>query len=98
MHIISDTTIKEFIRKHGDSGESLKAFMHVVKRAQWKSLADVKERYGSVDYLGNDRYCFNIKGNHYRLIALILFPVGKVYIRFIGTHAEYDKLKNASKV
>lgn len=98
MHIITDTAIKEYYRKHADSENALKSFMHEVKRTQWRSLADIKKSYNSVDYLGNDRYCFNIKGNHYRLIALILFPIGKVYIRFIGTHAEYNKLKDATNI
>ena len=52
----------------------------------------------SVDAIGNDRYVFNIRGNHYRLIALIFFDVRTVYIRFVGTHNDYDKLKDCSQV
>lgn len=98
MHIITDTVIKEYYRKHADSENALKSFTAEVKQAKWRNLADIKKTFNSVDYLGNDRYCFNIKGNHYRLIALVLFPIGRIYIRFIGTHVEYDKLKDASNV
>ncbi len=54
---------------------------------------EVKQTFNSVDSMGNDRYVFDIKGNHYRLIALIIFNVRTVYILFIGTHKEYDKVK-----
>jgi len=48
--------------------------------------------FGSVDYVGNNRYVFNIKGNHYRLVAIVIFASQKIYIRFIGTHTEYSKI------
>ena len=59
---------------------------------------NVRDTFGSVDAVGNDRYVFNIKGNDYRLIAMIFFDKRTVYIRFIGTHAEYDKLKDCSTI
>jgi mRNA interferase HigB len=69
-------------------------WMHVstVENTQWKNFAELKAVYPKTDYIGNDRYIFNIKGNKYRIVALILFQVRTVYIRFVGTHKEYDKI------
>jgi mRNA interferase HigB len=52
----------------------------------------MKKTFNSVDVVGNDRYVFNIKGNSYRLVAMIFFDIRTIYIRFIGTHSEYDKI------
>lgn len=60
------------------------------EKADWSCLADIKQTFNSVDYAGNDRFVFNIKGNDYRLVAMILFAAKKVFIRWIGTHKEYD--------
>ncbi len=68
--------------------------MHVstVENTQWKNFAELKAVYPKTDYIGNDRYVFNIKGNKYRIVTMILFQVRTVYIRFVGTHKEYDKI------
>ena len=63
-----------------------------VKRANWNNLLELKKDFNSVDFVGNERYVFNFKGNHYRIVCIIIFASKKVYIRFIGTHAEYDKI------
>jgi len=62
------------------------------KKANWASLRDVKETFNSVDYVGNDRYVFNIKGNKYRIVAMIFIDIRTVYIRFVGTHSDYNKI------
>jgi mRNA interferase HigB len=62
------------------------------KAADWKSLTDIRRSFNNVDFVGNDRYVFNIKGNHYRLVAMIFFSRRTVYIRFVGTHREYDAI------
>ena len=67
------------------------------QRAEWKSLNDIRAVFNSVDFVGNDRYVFNIKGNDNRLVVVIRFFKGRVFIRFIGTHAEYDKIKDIKK-
>jgi mRNA interferase HigB len=64
----------------------------IAKAADWNKLADIKKVFNSVDYVGNDRYAFNIKGNDFRLVAMIFFNKRTLYIRFIGTHSEYDKI------
>ena len=62
------------------------------EEAEWKSLQDIKQTFNSVDYVGNQHYVFNIKGNDFRLVVVIKFTPQHVFIRFIGTHAEYDKI------
>ena len=62
------------------------------RKANWNNLAGIKTDFGSVDYVGNNRFVFNIKGNKYRLIVIIIFISKKVYVRFIGTHKQYDKI------
>ncbi|WP_229313064.1 type II toxin-antitoxin system HigB family toxin [Larkinella terrae] len=64
----------------------------IVSKADWSNLNDVRNTYNSVDYVGNERFVFNIKGNRYRLIATVHFSIRTIYIKFIGTHAEYDRI------
>lgn len=71
--------------------------MRIVEAADWGSLADIRQDFNSVDYVKNDRYVFNIKGNQYRLVAMIHFRVRSLYVRFVGSHAEYNKI-NVSEV
>lgn len=92
MVIISKTKIVEFGSKHSDSINALNKWYDKTKNANWNSLADLKRTFNSVDYVGNDRYVFNIKGNDYRLVAMIFFDVRTVYVRFLGSHSEYDKI------
>ncbi|GHT80562.1 hypothetical protein FACS189467_3020 [Bacteroidia bacterium] len=66
--------------------------------ARWNNFAEIKHTFQSVDAIGNKRYVFNIKGNSYRLIAIVLFVPKFVYVRFIGTHAEYDKITYRSTI
>jgi mRNA interferase HigB len=98
MVIITKTKLNEFGKVHSISTEALNHWYRVVVRADWSSFIDVKKDFNSVDAVGNDRYVFNIKGNAYRLIAMIHFDKRTVYIRFIGTHAAYDKLINCSTI
>lgn len=92
MVVISKTVLVEFGKNHADSLEALNVWYSSVKQADWNSFNDLKSRFKSVDYVGNDRYVFNIKGNKYRLVVMIFFDIRTIYIRFIGTHAEYDKI------
>jgi mRNA interferase HigB len=92
MVILSKTILLEFGAEHADSVEALNIWFDCVKQANWKSLNDIKEMFRTVDYVGNDRYVFNIKGNKYRLVVMIFFNIRTIYIRFIGTHAQYDKI------
>lgn len=97
MRIISRSQIREFSESHSDAKEALDCWFHEVRHADWKSWTDIKSRDPTASPLGNDRYVFNIKGNTYRIIAVIHFASKIVFIRFVGTHAEYDKT-DAEKV
>ncbi|OCX50584.1 addiction module toxin RelE [Mucilaginibacter sp. PPCGB 2223] len=97
MVIISKSIIKDFIEVHHEAETQLENWYDVTKVAEWRNFSDVKNSFNSVDAVGNDRYVFNIKGNKYRLIALIIFKVRTVFILFIGTHSDYDKI-DASNV
>jgi mRNA interferase HigB len=92
MVVISKTRLTDFGRKHGDAVEALNEWWKKTKEANWASLADIRRTFNSVDFVGNDRYVFNIKGKKYRLIAMIFFDKRTLYIRFVDTHAEYDKI------
>lgn len=92
MRIITEEPLKSFIATHPDAKVSLQEWVKIVKNASWENFADIKKSFNSVDSVGNQHYVFNIKGNHYRLVVVIKFTIKWVYIRFIGTHAEYDKI------
>lgn len=96
MVVISYGTLKDFFTKHAAAKDPLNNWYRVVCKADWANFHEMKDLYGSVDAVGNDRFVFNIKGNDFRLVAMIFFDVRTVYIRFVGTHAEYDKLKDCS--
>ena len=98
MRIISFSIIREFIAKHADADVPLRDWYNRVSKADWNSLADMKNTFNTVDYVGNDRYVFNIKGNNYRIVAIVLFINKKVYMRFVGTHEEYDKIKDIKNI
>jgi len=99
MRIISVKKIKDFWldRKYRDSEQSLKAWYHEVKKDKWKNHSDIKNKYKSASILNNNRIVFNIRGNKYRLIVAINYKLEVVFIRFIGTHEEYNKI-NAKEI
>ena len=92
MRIVTYKAIQDFVLKHADADTALKEWYHKVKKQEWESFNDVKNTFGSADYVGNNRIVFNVKGNNYRVVCIVIFASKKVYIRFIGTHAEYDKI------
>jgi mRNA interferase HigB len=92
MVIISKAILREFGEQHPDTIEILNNWYEITKDADWGKFSDIKETFNSVDYVKNDRFVFNIKGNNYRLVAMIFFDIRTVFIRFLGTHAEYDKI------
>ena len=92
MRIFTEQTIKQFTEEHPELKVALQVWVAVVKSSRWTCFADVKKDFNSVDGVGNQHYVFDIMGNHYRIVAVIKFTIGFVYIRFIGTHKEYDKI------
>ena len=97
LRIISKKIFREFWEKHSDSEQQLKAWFQETSNAEWKSPHDIKIEYPSASILADNRVVFNIKGNKYRLIVRINYDYGMTWIRFIGTHAEYDKI-DATKI
>lgn len=97
MRIIAVKTLKLFWQKHNDAEQPLKAWYAEVKAANWRSPAGIKRFYRSASIPGNNRVVFNIKGNSYRLVTAVNYDFKIVYIRFIGTHKEYDKI-NAEEI
>lgn len=98
MNVISRKTLEEFWRRPGreDAEGPLEAWLLEAKKATWRRFSDIKASYRSADGVGNDRVVFNIHGNSYRLIVAINYPAGIAYIKFIGTHQEYDKVNAAT--
>ena len=92
MRIFTEQTLNAYIQGHPEAKTALQERTSIVKRSEWTCFADVKSTFNSVDNVGNQHFVFNIKGNNYRLVVVIKFTIKFVYIRFIGTHAEYDKI------
>ena len=92
MRVIALRTLRVFWTSHADAEDPLKAWYADARQADWKTPADIKAVYASASIVGGNRVVFNIKGNTYRLIAAINYEFGIVYIRFIGTHSEYDRV------
>lgn len=96
MRIISRRMLREFWEKHPDAAVPLQTWFHDVEHATWNSPADIKAVFRSASFLANNRVVFDIKGNTYRLIVIVVYQHELVYIRFIGTHAEYDRIDAAA--
>jgi mRNA interferase HigB len=92
MHVISKKKLREFWDKHPNARSPLEAWYQLAERAEWKDFAQVREVFGSADMVGRFTV-FNIGGNKFRLIAVIHFDRGKLFIRHVLTHAEYDEGK-----
>lgn len=90
--IIAKSTLRKFWEKHPDSEQYLKTWYDVAKHADWNSPNAVKEAFVSASIIANNRIVFNIKGNNYRLIVKFNYHKQWMFIRFIGTHSEYDKI------
>ena len=92
MRIRNRVLLDKFVQKHADSIKAIQKFIDIVEEAEWQNLNGIKKDFNSVDYVTNGRYVFDIKGNKYRIIAVIIFVGGVFSIRFVGTHAEYSKI------
>lgn len=92
MHVISRLMLIKFWKKHPDSETPLRVWFKKVEQAKWKNVNELKAVFPTADYVGNDRVVFDIKGNKYRIVVLVFFTGQKMFIRFVGTHAQYDKI------
>jgi mRNA interferase HigB len=92
LRIIAKKTLKDFWEMHADCEQQLKSWYQEATKAIWNNPKDIKDEYPSASIISNNRMVYNIKGNHYRLIVKINYDYKIVWIRFIGTHAEYDNI------
>jgi mRNA interferase HigB len=92
MRVISRRLLREFWEKHADARIPLQTWYHDVERADWKKPTDIKSIYRNASFVADNRVVFNIKGNRYRLVVVVIYKAGIVYIRFVGTHEEYDHI------
>ena len=97
MSVIAKRTLRDFWEKHKGCEQQLTAWYRETEKANWPNINELKTEYPSASILKNNRIVFNIKGNDYRLIVKINFDFQICWIRFIGTHAEYDKI-NANEI
>ena len=97
MRVIAKRTLRDFWRKHADCEHQLKSWYRETERSEWLKISELKNDYPSASILKDNRIVFNIKGNDYRLIVKFNFEYQICWIRFIGTHAEYDKI-NANEI
>lgn len=96
MRIIALKTLRLFWEQHPDAQQALQAWYRDAKRATWNTPADIKNVYRNASIVGHNRVVFNIRGNQYRLVVAVNYPQGIAYIRFIGTHQDYDKIDVAT--
>lgn len=96
MRIANKTLLDDFVQSHAQSAGPLNKWVEKVKGATWTSHAELKQMFPSADYVKNGRYVFNIGGNNYRVVAVVIFIGGVMNIRFVGTHAEYDKIDSST--
>lgn len=92
MRIIAIGTLRAFWKNHPDAKRPLSEWYFKVDAARWHSFADLKKDFPAADYVGNQHYVFNIKGNRYRLVVAVKYTPALVYIRFVGTHEEYGSI------
>ena len=92
MDITNRYKIQEFIDKHPEAEKMFNKWINDILIANWRNHAELKQMYASADYVGNNRYVFNIRGNKYRLVAVVVFFMGELNVRFVGTYKEYDKI------
>ncbi|WP_420994377.1 type II toxin-antitoxin system HigB family toxin [Cupriavidus sp. 30B13] len=92
MRIIALSTLRTFWESRPDAETPLRSWYALASRAAWKTPADIKAAYGNASFTGNNRVVFNIKGNDYRMVVSVRYDKGLMYVRFLGTHRQYDKI------
>lgn len=96
MKVIAIGALRSFWERHPAAEQPLKAWYDEARHASWRSPRDIKARYASASFVGRNRVVFNIKGNDYRLVVAVACRFQAVYIKFIGSHAEYDRIDAAT--
>ena len=92
MRVYSRRTLREFWERNPDAQQALQAWYINVKHANWKTPSDIKASYQTASFLANGRVVFNIKGHSYRVVVVVEYSHGSIYIRFVGTHSQYNRI------
>ena len=92
MRVIAVSHLKDFWRRHASAEQPLRNWVVAVRAAQWREPTEITAQFTTASVLKSRRVVFNIKGNDYRLVAAVAYRFGAVYVKFIGTHAEYDRI------
>jgi mRNA interferase HigB len=93
MQVIARRTLRAFWERHPQAAEPLKVWFSLVSNAHWSSPADLKRQFGTtVDFVSDNRVIFDIGGNKFRLVAHVSYRFGRLLVKFVGTHAEYDRI------
>jgi len=94
MRIVSQRKIKEFFETEGneDAKIPLERWYEIAEGASWNNFADMRKDFSSVDYVGNQHYVFNISGNKFRLVVVVKYLMGYIFIRWVGRHKDYDRI------
>ena len=98
MRLSNKEVIEEYIKKHADSKRAFNKWIASIEDVNWTHHNDVKAEFPTDDYVGKGRYVFNIKGNKYRTVTVVVFISNLVSVQFVGTHAEYDKIEDCSTI
>lgn len=98
MRIIAKRTLVAFYTEHKDAETALEEWYQKTVNSDWENFAQVRNTFNTADMVGNNRIVFNIKGNKYRLVTLVLFRIKMVYIRFLGTHKDYEKIQDIKNI
>ncbi len=93
VQIIAKRALREFWQKYPRAETPLKLWFLEVNRAAWAGPADIKAQFGSADFVADNRVIFDIGGNKYRLVVHVSYKYGRVLIKFVGTHSDYDRIK-----
>ena len=97
MRVFSKSRLRDFWEQHPDAQAALDDWYRTARRSHWGNPADIRSRYANASFVGRDRVVFNIRGNTYRLVVQVDYVRERVHIRFVGTHAQYDRI-NAGEV
>jgi len=98
MIVYGKEKLESFVTKHSIVKKAVDRWLQILEKSTFKDFNDLKTIFSTVDYVGNERYVFNLKGNEYRIITVIAFIGNAIVVRWIGTHAEYDKIKDCSTI
>jgi mRNA interferase HigB len=98
MVVYGKEKLEAFSLKHAIAKKAIDRWIQIIEEYTFKDFNDLKTVFPTVDYVGNERYVFNLKGNDYRIITVIVFIGDVIIIRWVGTHAEYDKIKDCSTI